>query len=108
MYVEQRTRSSTSTHSSFLDPVVPPLLAAAPLGTVVKTGERPLLPCTTVMLRGLALVEKSVCSPTVRATWVVCVADAPVPVTVIGYVPGAVLVPTLTVNVEDCPALIGL
>src|SRR5712691_7435665 len=41
---------------------------------------------------------------TVRTTLVVCVAPVPVPVTVTVYVPGAVLVPTATVMVEEPPA----
>jgi hypothetical protein len=40
---------------------------------------------------------------TVSDTVVVCVADVPVPVTVIVYVPAAVEVPTLTVIVELAP-----
>src|SRR5260370_429674 len=42
---------------------------------------------------------------TVRSTVVVCVALAPVPVTVIVYVPGAVFAPTLTVIVDEFPAV---
>src|SRR3982750_3630403 len=42
---------------------------------------------------------------TASDTVVVCVEDAPVPVTVIVYVPGAVDDPTASVNVDEAPAL---
>jgi hypothetical protein len=45
---------------------------------------------------------------TVRVNVVEWVADAPVPVTVIGYVPPGVLDAVVTVSVEEAPELIGL
>src|SRR3954447_20007615 len=42
---------------------------------------------------------------TVNETVVVCVAEAPVPVTVIVYVPAAADDPTASVNVDDAPAV---
>ena len=60
-----------------------------------------------VRLGGEAEIEKSFGggAVTVRATLVVCVALVPVPVTVIVYGPGAVDEPTLTVIVEEPPAV---
>ena len=82
-------------------------VCAEPLVTAVEIVELPLLPCTMLKLLGLAAMEKSDVGAlvTVRATVVVCVALAPVPVTVIVYVPGAVAAPTLTVIAEEVPAV---
>lgn len=63
----------------------------------------PEVPCVSVKLFGLALMEKSFAG-TVRVTVVVWVAEVPVPVTVSVYVPGAA-VPALTVSVELFPAV---
>jgi len=57
-------------------------VCAAPLSTVVPIVDVPLLPCGTLRLFGLALIEKSDAT-TVKTTVVVCVALALVPVTVI-------------------------
>ena len=57
-------------------------VCAFPLITVVPMVEVPLWPCTTDTLLGLALVEKSSGTLTVSETDVLCVAEAPVPVTV--------------------------
>src|SRR5713226_4861108 len=58
-------------------------------------------------LDGLALIEKSFATGagTVSVTLVAWVAEVPVPVTVIGYEPVAVLVPTVNVRVELPPEL---
>ena len=77
---------------------------AAPAVTAVLIVDVPLPPCWTLRVPGLAAIEKSD-NVTVSATEVVCVALAPVPVTVIVYVPVAVLPPTLTVIVEELPAV---
>jgi hypothetical protein len=81
-------------------------VCAAPLVTAVEIVELPLPPCGALRLFGLAPIEKSeeAAATTVRTTVVECVALGPVPVTVIEYVPG-VLLPTLTVIVEDPPAV---
>jgi len=75
--------------------------------TAVLIVEVPLDPCATVRLLGLALIEKSEggAGLTVRLTVVACVAVDPVPVIVIGYVPGVVADATVAVIVEDPPAL---
>ncbi len=62
----------------------------------------PLPACAMVRAFGVALSEKSD-AVTVSVTVVVCVALALVPVTVIGYVPGTVVPPTLTVIVDELP-----
>ena len=56
-----------------------------PLVIPVEISDVPLDPCTMLKLVGLALIEKSFTTGTVTvsATEVVCVALAPVPVTVI-------------------------
>src|SRR5438034_2747258 len=58
-----------------------------------------------VRLLGLAAIEKSDGGGVVteRPTSTVCVALEPVPVTVIVYVPGAVLASTFTVMVDELP-----
>jgi hypothetical protein len=65
----------------------------------------PLLPATTPTPVGLAEIEKSLeaGSGTDRVTVVECVAEAAVPVTVIGYDPEATLAPTVSFRVEDAP-----
>jgi len=65
--------------------------------------------CATITVLGFALIEKSLGTGalTVKVTVVVCVADAPVPVTVRAYVLGAA-VPALIVRVELPPEVIGL
>src|SRR5947209_1935606 len=80
-------------------------VCADPLVTAVPIVAVPLAPWTTVRLLGLALIEKSSGGGvvTVRPTSTVCVALEPVPVTVIVYVPGAVLAPTFTVMVDELP-----
>jgi hypothetical protein len=82
-------------------------VCAEPLVTAVEIAVLPLAPCTTLTLLGLTAIEKSDVGVlvTVRPTVVVWVALAPVPVTVIVYVPGAVVAPTLTVTVEEPPAV---
>ena len=55
---------------------------AEPLTTAVLTVEVTLWPWSTVTLLGLALIEKSSGMVTVSETEVLCVAEAPVPVTV--------------------------
>ena len=57
-------------------------LWAAPLSTAVETVDVPFCPCATLMLLGLAEIEKSD-AVTVRATVVVWLPLAAVPVTVI-------------------------
>src|SRR5205085_10135261 len=76
-----------------------------PFVTVVLIVDVPLLPCCTLRLAGLAASEKSSDGGaiTVNARSTVCVALDPAPVTVIVYVPGAVLVSTVTVIVEELP-----
>src|SRR5262249_42832333 len=56
---------------------------------------------------GVAAIEKSlvVCGLTTSVTLVECVADAPVPVMVIVYVPASVVALVATVKVELAPAL---
>jgi hypothetical protein len=79
---------------------------AAPLVTAVEIVTVPFEPCATLTDVGLAEIEKSDggAAVTVSVTVVVCVALEPVPVTVIGYVPGAVAAPTDTVIVDEPPA----
>ena len=57
-------------------------VCADPLVIAVLIVDVPLLPCATLRLLGLALIEKFDAT-TVNATEVVCVALVPVPVTVI-------------------------
>jgi hypothetical protein len=82
-------------------------LCAEPLVTTVEIVDVPLEPGARLRLFGLAEIEKSdaAAAVTVTVTVVECVALVPVPVTVIGYVPAAVLAPTLTVIVEEPPAV---
>src|SRR5215471_8683704 len=84
-------------------------LWALPEVTAVLIALVPEAPWVNVRLFGLALIEKSFGTGalTVRVTVVVCVADAPVPVTVRAYVLGAA-VPALIVRVELPPEVIGL
>ena len=78
-----------------------------PVTTAVLIVAVALPPCAIVRLLGLAPIEKSEGGAgfTVRLTVVVCVAVDPVPVIVIGYVPGVVAEPTAVVIVEDPPAV---
>ena len=82
-------------------------VCAEPLRTAVPIVDVPLEPCATVMLDGLAEIEKSEggAGLTVTPTLVACVAVEPVPVTVIVYVPGVVSEFALTVIVDELPAL---
>src|SRR5215210_2931260 len=79
-------------------------LCAAPVVTAVAIVDAPLDPCATVTDAGDAEMEKSE-PTTLSVTAVVCVPLEPVPVIVIVYVPGAVDAPTLTVIVDEPPAL---
>jgi hypothetical protein len=56
--------------------------SAEPLVTAVEIVEAPLLPCATLRLLGLALIEKSDGAVTVSATVVACAALEPAPVIV--------------------------
>jgi hypothetical protein len=77
-----------------------------PLVTAVAIVELPFAPCAIDRLLGLALIEKSETpAVTVSDTDVECVVLGLVPVTVIGYVPGGVLVPAATVIVDEPPAV---
>jgi hypothetical protein len=82
-------------------------VCAEPLVVVVEMVLVPEPPWAMETLDGLALIEKSLATGavTVSVTLVVCVAEAPVPVTVIGYEPVAVLAPTVNVSVELPPEL---
>src|SRR5271166_6168883 len=71
-----------------------------PPPTFVVMVEIPWLPCGTVSKDGEAEIVKVACTATVRVTVVVCWMPPPFAVTVIGYVPGAVLIPTVIVIVE--------
>src|SRR5215831_884674 len=84
-------------------------LWALPEVTAVLIALVPEAPWVNVRLFGLALIEKSFGTGalTVRVTVVVCVADAPVPVTVRAYVLGDA-VPALIVRVELPPEVIGV
>ena len=58
-------------------------------------------PRVTLWLEGDALIVKSGVKPvTVRFSVVLCWVEPPVPLTVIGYVPGVVVLPTLIVMAE--------
>jgi hypothetical protein len=67
----------------------------------------PLLAATTPTPVGLAEMEKSLEAGggTERVTVVECVAEVAVPVTVIGYDPGATLAPTVSFRVEEPPVV---
>ena len=84
-------------------------LWSLPEVTAVLIALVPETPWVNVRLFGLALIEKSFGTGalTVKVTVVVCMADAPVPVTVRVYVLGAA-VPALIVTVELPPEVIGL
>jgi hypothetical protein len=70
---------------------------------VAEIVDVPLDPCCTVTEPGLAVSAKLgvPLEVTVSETEVDCVTPPPVPVTVIGYVPADVLLPTVSVNVEE-------
>jgi|SRR5580700_5137598 hypothetical protein len=78
-----------------------------PLVTAVEMVDDVPDPAVTVAEVGAAAMEKSLGGAgfTVREKVVAWVADAPVPVTVIGKVPVGVDVEVVTVMVELCPAL---
>src|SRR5260370_20209753 len=80
-------------------------VCAEPLVVAVEMVLVPDPPCATERLEGEALMEKSFATGavTVSVTGVLCVAEAPVPVTVTVYVPTAVLAPTAKVSVELPP-----
>lgn len=65
------------------------------------------LPAVTVADAGVAAIEKSLVTValTTSVTLVACVADVPVPVIVIVYVPAGVLAAVATVSVELLPAV---
>jgi len=89
-------------------PVLKAMLWALPLVIPVEIVDEPVPPCATETEPGFALMEKSFGgggAVTVRFTLVECVALAAVPVTVIGYVPGVVAAPTVSVSVEPPPAV---
>jgi hypothetical protein len=71
-----------------------------PYKAVVVIVEVPLVPCPTETEAGDAESEK-VGARTTSETATVCVTPPPIPVTVIGYVPGATVEPTATVIVVD-------
>jgi hypothetical protein len=68
--------------------------------TVVVIVEVPELPCTTLTEAGAAERVKLGAGVTVRVTVALCWIPPPFPFTVIGYVPSAVLDPTVMVIVE--------
>jgi len=68
--------------------------------TVVVMVEVPWAPCATLTDDGAALMVKSG-AVTVRVTLVVCWVPPPLPVTVMLYVPAAVLLPTAIVMVDE-------
>jgi len=77
--------------------------ATAPLNppeTVLVTLLVPFEPCATETEVGEAEIAKAGAAVTVRATVEVFVVPPPVPVTVIVYVPGAVVEATVMVSVE--------
>lgn len=80
---------------------------ALPLVTAVLMVDVPLAPCAIERLVGLALIEKSLVggAVTVTVTEVEWVLLPSVPVTVTVYVPVATEEPTLTVNVDELPAV---
>jgi hypothetical protein len=71
-----------------------------PLVTTVVMVEVPWLPCGTVRADGEAEMVKLPDPVTVRVTVVRCCTPPPEPLTVMGYVPAGVFVPTLIVIVE--------
>jgi hypothetical protein len=83
------------------------IISALPDTRVVRTELVPVLPTTTDRLAGVAAIEKSLGggAATVKVRVVTWVAEGAVPVMVIGYVPGAALVPTVRVSVAD-PAVV--
>ena len=80
-------------------------LCALPLVVTVEMALVPLLPCVMETLVGLAPMEKSFATgaDTASVTVVVWVADAPVPVMVMGYEPTGVLAEVARVSVELPP-----
>jgi hypothetical protein len=68
--------------------------------TAVVIVDVPLLPCATETEVGEAEMVKLAGPTTVRLTVVVCVIPPPMPVMVIGYVPVAVLEPTVKVTLD--------
>ena len=83
------------------------MVSATPLTRVVEIVDVPVDPCWIETLVGFALIEKSFGgggAVTVNETVVEWVALAPVPVTVIVYVPGGAL-PAPSVSVELAPAV---
>jgi hypothetical protein len=83
------------------------MVCANPLTIAVAIVELPFEPWAMLRLFGFALIEKSDggAAVTLSVTDVVCVALVPVPEIVIVYVPVAVPAPTLTVMVEEPPAV---
>ena len=71
-----------------------------PLLTVVVTVELPWPPCATLTEVGEAAMVKSGGAVTVNVTVAVCWTPPPLPVTVMAYVPTAVLLPTAMVMPE--------
>jgi hypothetical protein len=90
-------------------PALSATVCAEPLVTAVEIVELPLLPWATVMVLGLALIEKSSGGGvvTVSETVVECVALEPAPVIVSVYPPVGVAAPTFTVIVDEPPAVTG-
>lgn len=79
-------------------------VCAAPEVTAVDMALVPEPLWAMLKVFGLAEIEKSfTAETTVNDTEVVCVAEAPVPVTVIEYVPAGVLAPAVSVSVELLP-----
>jgi hypothetical protein len=68
--------------------------------TVVVMVVGPWLPCAMLTELGEAAIVKFGGTVTVRVTVVVCWMPAPIPVTVMGYVPTGVLAPTVIVIIE--------
>ncbi|HTS06451.1 MAG TPA: hypothetical protein VMP68_12780, partial [Candidatus Eisenbacteria bacterium] len=77
-----------------------PIALLKPPLTVVVIVDAPWLPCTTLTVAGVAESAKLGPAVTVRVTTALSWAAPPFPVTVIGYVPAAVLAPTVIVIVE--------
>src|SRR5215471_15293833 len=69
--------------------------------TVVVMVELPWAPCATLTEVGAALMVKLGGAVTVRVTLVVCWIPPPLPVTVMLYVPTAVLLPTTIAMVDE-------
>jgi hypothetical protein len=74
--------------------------ALNPFSAIVVTVEEFDPPCAALTAFGDAEIEKSGVTVTVRFTLVVRVTPAPMPVMVIGYVPGATVGPTVNVAAE--------